>query len=444
MNDSLKSRYRSRVLFLKEFHRLQISEAGLDLKSVASSAVSLVTKEQSKQAEKGSEKLKNIKKTADQYNAVLLAKALAGACSDIDKFVGGGAAVFQNGFAALQASMSKGKLSSGEENGLLKSCKFLSILENGFGKLIPELEKNSFDEKKSMLENLGFEPKPEGGGSIANIKQEAGPDEEKKNNVAIISRLKDVMDESFAPPDSGFFQSVIVKALTGIPYIKDGGEEEFFISLLSIPIENLLKLGKVSKAGGFSSFNSFSSMPRKEAIKKGEEIKTVDDFAAAVIRYAGKQEEKSDDEISKLFNDADAAKREEIVDEFFQKVAEESKQDKKAVHLVVSTLMKGGMLKVNESKFFGQVFVTGKSLSRQISFLLQEEGSVQSSQAKGGNDGKKQRTNDKKSEKPSDDKDPISKLADVIIKSSKELKDIDPNIIVSILKVIPSAFLDVH
>lgn len=456
MNDSLKSRYRSRVLFLKEFHRLQINEAGLDLKSVASSAISLATKKQAEEAEKGAKKLAKLRDIAKQAKATEFEKSLQLACNDIDKFVGGGAAIFQKGIAALQASMSKGKLSSGEENGLLKSTKFLTILENGFEKLKGELEKlqgeindktEEKDEKEkvnSILANLGFTSFPGGGGSLAILKKEAGEDEEKKENLEIISDLIKVMDESFASPNSGFFQSVIMKALTGIPYLKEGGEEEFFISLLSVSIESLLAMQAAASAGRFDMRSLFNDKtPRTVAIKKGETIKAADDFAAAVMRYAGLQAGKSEDEVSKIFNDSKKPEKDKAVAAFLQKVAEESKQDEMTVHLVVSNLMNAGMLKVNESKFFRQVFVTGKSLSKQISFLLQEEGNSQSPQ---GNTNKKSADDkdDKKSEKHADDKDPFSKLANMIIKNSKELTEAKPEDIISILKIIPSAFLNVH
>ena len=447
MNDSLKFRYQSRALLIKEFRRLQINEGGL---SLAASAVSLVTKKQTEEADKGAKKLHSLLDIAKKYGATEFVKSLTLACADIDNFVGGGAAIFQKGIAALQASMSKGGLSSGEENGLLKSTKFLAILENGFNKLESELKELESDKGKSdaeevkkaedansILGNLGFTSYPGGGGSIERIRKEIGTDKAKEENFQIIADLINVMDESFTSPSSGFFQSVIVKALAGIPYLKAGGEEEFFISLLSIPINGLKDLQTAAK--GRSDFNSLLDKSRTEAVKVGETIKTPDDFAAAVFRYTAKREKKdiSDDEISKNFKNADAAAKEKANDKFFEAIADASKQNVDTVHIVISNLLKTGMLKVNESKSFRQVFMTGKSLSKQISFLLQEDGPT----SHGGNH--KDKTSAKPEEKSKEDKDPYSKLAADIIEKSDDLKKakVEQAAIVSILKQIPRAFL---
>jgi len=465
MNDSLKFRYQSRALLIKEFRRLQINEGGL---SLAASAVSLATKKQTEEADKGAKKLHLLLDIAKKYGAKEFVKSLTLACADIDNFVGGGAAIFQKGIAALQASMSKGKLSSGEENGLLKSTKFLAILENGFNKLESELEEleskleelesdkdkskaekaekaaefknqKEGEDANSILGNLGFTSYPGGGGSIEHIKKEIGDDEAKKENFQIIADLINIMDETFTSPSSGFFQSVIVKALTGIPYLKAGGEEEFFISLLSIPINGLKDLQKAAR--GRSDFNSLLDKGRTKAIKVGETIKTPDDFAAAVFRYAAKREQKyiSDDEISKNFKNADAATKEKANDKFFEAIAKESNQHVDTVHIVIQNLLKTGMLKVNESKSFRQVFMTGKSLSKQISFLLQEDGNTSSSQ--GGD--RKDKASEKPEAKSKEDNDPYSKLATNILEKSDDLKkaEVEQAAIVSILKKIPRAFL---
>jgi hypothetical protein len=83
--------------------------------------------------------------------------------------------------------------------------------------------------------------------------------------------------------------------------------------------------------------------------------------------------------------------------------------------------------------------MTGKSLSKQISFLLQEDGNTSSSQ--GGD--RKDKASEKPEAKSKEDNDPYSKLATNILEKSDDLKkaEVEQAAIVSILKKIPRAFL---